>query len=58
MKFKEWCKEKGYTALDIEAKTGIPRKTIWSYWHGARTPSRATEKKLKELVGIPSGLFD
>lgn len=58
MKFKLWCIANGYTAIKIEELTGIGRKSIWHYWQGVRTPSRATEAILKEKLGIHSGLFD
>ena len=58
MKFKLWCIENGYTAKKIEEKTGINRKNIWQYWQGLRTPSRETEAKLKDVLGIPDGLFN
>ena len=57
MKFKLWCIANGYTAKKIEAITGISCKSIWAYWQGIRTPTRAREEKLKEMLGMPSGLF-
>lgn len=58
MKFKLWCIENRYTAKKIEEITGISRKTIWAYWQGQRKPTRAKEAKLKEMLNMPSGLFD
>lgn len=58
MKFKLWCIANGYTAKKVEELTGINRKNIWAYWQGIRTPNRVTEAKLKEVLGIPAGLFD
>lgn len=58
MKFKLWCIANGYTARKIEELTGIKRMCIFSYWQGTRTPCRENEKKLKEVLGMPSGLFD
>lgn len=58
MKFKLWCIANGYTAKKIEEITGISRKTIWAYFQGQRTPTRVNEKKMKELLNMPSGLFD
>lgn len=58
MKFKLWCIANGYTAKKIEELTGISRKCIWAYWQGVRTPSRKYEAVLKEVLGMPSGLFE
>ena len=58
MKFKLWCIANGYTARKVEELTGISRKSIWAYWQGTRTPTRSAEAKLKEVLGIPAGLFD
>lgn len=58
MKFKLWCIANRYTAKKIEELTGISRKNIWAYWQGTRTPTRETERKLKEKLGMPSGLFE
>lgn len=60
MKFKLWCIANGYTAKKIEELTdgAISRQSIWAYWQGTRTPTRANEAMLKEKLGIPSGLFD
>ena len=58
MKFKLWCIANGYTARKVEELTGISRKNIWAYWQGTRTPTRATEARLKEALGMPAGLFD
>lgn len=58
MKFKLWCIENGYTAKKIEELTGISRRTIWAYFQGHRVPTRANERKLKEILKMPSGLFD
>lgn len=58
MKFKLWCIANGYTARRIEEITGISRMNIFAYWQETRTPSRANEAKLKEMLGMPSGLFE
>jgi len=58
MKFKLWCIANGYTARKIEELTGISRKNIFAYFQGVRTPTRENEAKLKEVLGMPSGLFD
>ena len=58
MKFKLWCIANGFTAKKIEEITGISRRTIWAYFQGHRAPTRANEAKLKEMLNMPSGLFD
>lgn len=58
MRFKKWCRDNGYTARAIEELTGISYRTIWAYYQGTRAPTRKNEAKLKEKLGMPSGLFD
>ena len=58
MKFKLWCIANGYGAKEVAEITGLSKQTIYFYWQGERAPSRATEKMLKEKLGIPDGLFD
>lgn len=58
MRFKLWCIAHGYTARKIEEITGIGRKNIWAWWQGVRRPTRENEARLKELLNMPSGLFD
>ena len=58
MKFKLWCIANGYTAKKIEEITGISRNSVFAYWQEVRTPTRKVEAKLKEMLDMPSGLFD
>lgn len=58
-KFKIACSENGLTARMIEEKTGIKKKTIYSYFNGSRSPSSTTRRILREKLGIDtSKLFD
>ena len=58
-KFKKECFENGLTAKVIEEKTGIKKRTIYSYFDGSRSPSSTTRKILREKLGIEtSKLFD
>lgn len=57
MTFTEWCKQSGYTSQQLADYVGVSKKAIDAYRQGVRTPTRQTEKKLKEL-GMPAGLFD
>lgn len=58
-KFKEECLKKELTAKDIEEKTGIKIRTIYSYFDGSRSPSRINRRILREKLGIDtSKLFD
>ena len=50
--FKKYCVEHKLTAPLIEEKTGIKKKTIYSYFNGSRSPSLATRKILREKLGI------
>lgn len=57
--FKKACREHGLTARMIEEKTGIKKRTIFSYFDGTRSPSRNTRIILKEKLGIDTQrLFD
>ena len=58
-RFKAVCKEKGLTAEMIEKKTGIKKKTIYSYFNGSRCPSSVSRKKIRENLDIDtSKVFD
>lgn len=58
-KFKKECTEKGLTARMIEEKTGIKKRTVYSYFDGSRSPSSSTRRKFREKLGIDtSKLFD
>ncbi len=50
--FKKLCKEKKLTASMIEEKTGIKKRTIYSYFSGSRSPNKATRQILREKLGI------
>ena len=58
-KFKKVCVEKGLTARMIEEKTGIKRKTVYSWYNGSRYPSRPARILLRDKLGIDtSKIFD
>ena len=57
--FKRVCKKRKLTARIIEEKTGISKRTIYSYFSGDRSPSKPTRKILREKLGIDTAkIFD
>lgn len=56
--FKKECLKMGLTARDVSEKTGIPKRTIHSYFDGTRSPQRKNRKILKESLNLKNGLFD
>lgn len=58
-KFKKECIRRNLTAREVSAKTGIPKRTIHSYFDGSRYPSRTNLKTLREKLQIDTAeLFD
>ena len=55
--FKKYCKEQKLTAQMIEEKTGINKRTVYSYFSGARSPNRENRKILREKLGINTEEF-
>lgn len=52
-KFKQACRENGYTARRVADVTGLSLSTVHSYFQGVRYPSRRTKRILIErLEGI------
>lgn len=50
-KFKIWCKEQGFTAVDVAQRLGVSKSTVDKMWQG-RIPSRKVEKKIHDEFGI------
>lgn len=57
-KFRQLCIERKLTAQAIENVTGIKKRTIYSYFDGSRSPSRATRRILRDKLDIDTRVFD
>lgn len=57
LKFKMWCIANGYTAKKVAELTGLKQSTIYQYFQGTRSPSKAAMKVLKEEIGADYELF-